>query len=276
MRYYIPVSEKNKLLHEIAPILYIQSDCDTPSERDSYVAELMKYVRLDSYGTCLNNKKLPEKYRIEKVLDDLYDDTFMKFVAQYKFTIAIENSVCNDYITEKLWRPLIAGSVPIYLGSPTVMDWLPNNNSAILINDFKNIKDLADYIYHLNSDDNLYEKYMQHKLSLNENTKITNKFLRSVLQKGHYGIENNNDFPIPAFECFVCKTVHEKSYSNHKKSVYQCEEPRSRDSNNENWWKTHWKTGLCQATTLQYFLEILKLSNFTKSMFDTQFNECYK
>lgn len=44
----------------------------------------------------------------------------MRFIAQYKFIIAIENSICDDYITEKLWRPLIAGSIPIYLGSPSV------------------------------------------------------------------------------------------------------------------------------------------------------------
>jgi hypothetical protein len=41
-------------------------------------------------------------------------------VARYKFTLSFENAVCNDYITEKLWRPLTVGSVPIYMGSPSV------------------------------------------------------------------------------------------------------------------------------------------------------------
>lgn len=44
----------------------------------------------------------------------------MEFVSKYKFIIAIENAVCYDYVTEKLWRSLIVGSVPIYLGSPVV------------------------------------------------------------------------------------------------------------------------------------------------------------
>lgn len=44
----------------------------------------------------------------------------MNFVSRYKFVIAIENAMCEDYITEKLWRPLMVGSVPIYLGSPSV------------------------------------------------------------------------------------------------------------------------------------------------------------
>lgn len=51
---------------------------------------------------------------------DLYNEELLKFISRYKFVIAFENAECKDYITEKLWRPLIAGSVPIYWGSPTV------------------------------------------------------------------------------------------------------------------------------------------------------------
>lgn len=53
-------------------------------------------------------------------LSTLDTDEFSKFVARYKFVIAYENSICNDYITEKLWRPLILGVVPIYFGAPNV------------------------------------------------------------------------------------------------------------------------------------------------------------
>ena len=41
-------------------------------------------------------------------------------MAKYKFTIAFENAIGEDYITEKLWRPLQLGSIPIYMGSPSV------------------------------------------------------------------------------------------------------------------------------------------------------------
>ena len=44
----------------------------------------------------------------------------MTLARQYLFTIAIENSLEYDYVTEKLWQPLAAGSVPIYLGAPNV------------------------------------------------------------------------------------------------------------------------------------------------------------
>lgn len=45
---------------------------------------------------------------------------FFELVSKYKFSLAMENAVCKDYITEKLWRPLVVGSVPVIFGSPDV------------------------------------------------------------------------------------------------------------------------------------------------------------
>lgn len=45
---------------------------------------------------------------------------FYKLNAKYKFSLAMENGLCPDYMTEKLWRPFHLGSVPIILGSPKV------------------------------------------------------------------------------------------------------------------------------------------------------------
>lgn len=61
MTYYVPVDIKNKYLDEIAPVLYIQSDCDTPLSRDYIVRELGKFIQIDSYGKCLTNKTFPKE-----------------------------------------------------------------------------------------------------------------------------------------------------------------------------------------------------------------------
>lgn len=45
---------------------------------------------------------------------------FLEVVSKYKFAIAMENGLCEDYITEKYWRPLGVGTIPIVLGSPTI------------------------------------------------------------------------------------------------------------------------------------------------------------
>ena len=45
---------------------------------------------------------------------------FYKLLSKYKFVMAAENAVCEDYITEKFWRSFYVGTVPIVYGSPTI------------------------------------------------------------------------------------------------------------------------------------------------------------
>ena len=41
-----------------------------------------------------------------------------EFSKKYKFYLAFENSNCNEYITEKFWRYLSYGLVPVAFGAP--------------------------------------------------------------------------------------------------------------------------------------------------------------
>lgn len=60
-KYFVPTKEKNEYLSELSPIVYTQSDCECPSGRDQFAEMLMEEINIDSYGTCLHNKDLPEK-----------------------------------------------------------------------------------------------------------------------------------------------------------------------------------------------------------------------
>ncbi|XP_053958687.1 alpha-(1,3)-fucosyltransferase B [Anastrepha ludens] len=172
--YVVPVGRKNVARVNLAPIVFLQSDCFTMSARTNYVEELMKYIRIDSYGKCLTNRKIPESLQTN-ILNNLYSENITRFISQYKFMISIENGICEDYITEKYWRPLIAGVVPIYFGSPTIRDWEPHNRSAIYIYDYKNPKELAKYITELDRKDTEYVKYLHHKY--NQIKPVTNERL---------------------------------------------------------------------------------------------------
>ena len=118
--FYVPLEEKNRLITEdkLALVAYVQSSCDTPSGRDEYVSELMKHVQIDSFGHCLHNKDFPQPELSDR--QHMKHVEFLKLLARYKFVLAIENAVCYDYITEKLWKVLQVGAVPIYFGAPNV------------------------------------------------------------------------------------------------------------------------------------------------------------
>ena len=61
--YLVKTKQKNKFKvdEDLSSVVYVQSDCNVPSDRDSYVTELMKHIDVDSYGTCVHNKNLPKQ-----------------------------------------------------------------------------------------------------------------------------------------------------------------------------------------------------------------------
>jgi len=58
----------------------------------------------------------------------------INFIKNYKFTIAFENSTSPGYTTEKLWQPMLSGSVPVYWGNPEV-DRMFNTRSFVNVHE---------------------------------------------------------------------------------------------------------------------------------------------
>jgi len=124
------------------------------SGRTRYLKELMKYMEIDSYGKELKTKDLSE---------DTGKASKLATIAQYKFTLAYENAIARDYVTEKFFEPLIAGSVPVYLGAPNVDDFAPGEHCFIKVTDFRSPQELAEYLMILNEDSVAYEGYLAWK-----------------------------------------------------------------------------------------------------------------
>ncbi|KAK3090654.1 hypothetical protein FSP39_013407 [Pinctada imbricata] len=209
-----PLETKNRKIknENLAPILYIQSHCNVASDRDNYVRELMKYIKVDSYGKCLHDKDLP--LEMTDPMTSFQSESFYDFISQYKFHLAFENAICGDYFTEKITRPLHVGSIPIYHGSPTIRDWMPNNRTIILVNDYKSPKYLAQYINYLNDKDDEYEKYLEYK----NPGGVTNQRLLNTLMTRDWGTQDekmykyndeDKDTYFAGFECHLCRTLWE-------------------------------------------------------------------
>lgn len=121
------------------------------SGRGTYVRDLMKYMDVHAYGSYLQNHKLEV---------DLGRSSKLKTLARYKFTIAFENAFGDDYVTEKVFDALVAGSIPIFLGTQDVNEFLPGERCMIDTADFAGPRELAEHLRYLDSNEQAYAEHM--------------------------------------------------------------------------------------------------------------------
>lgn len=76
----------------------------------------------------------------------------------YKFVLAFENSLCTDYVTDKLYSALQNGVVPVVYGEADYRAYAPSN-SYINARDFGSPLELANYLWLLHQNDHLYQNY---------------------------------------------------------------------------------------------------------------------
>lgn len=145
---YTHVCEKTKDI-----CMFISSPVNK-SKRLEYLSELMEYIQIDSYGAWKRNCRVNE---------DIGYKTKLDIIKQYKFTIAFENAISRDYVTEKFFDPLILGSVPVYFGAPNIEDFSPGENSYIDVRNYHSIKNLAKDIKRYCNDKSLYSSLLDWK-----------------------------------------------------------------------------------------------------------------
>ncbi len=105
-------------------VLFVAKNCGSTSKREQLVEMLQKFVRVDSVSSCLNNKKWPSDIPItgNRATDKR---TLSK---RYVAILAAENSIEDDYVSEKVYDGLIAGAVPIYYGAPNIDRFVPSDS----------------------------------------------------------------------------------------------------------------------------------------------------
>ncbi len=135
---------------ESAPAVHFQSAAVDRSGRVAFAAELARHIGVDAYGRHNPTRTIEGP--------DLGRQTKIETIARYRFCLALENSISPDYVTEKIYDPLIAGTVPIYLGAPNVDEFVPVN-SYINASAFSSPADLASYLHHLIETPQAYEAY---------------------------------------------------------------------------------------------------------------------
>ena len=154
-KYPLPKSLANQSiqsedLRKKKPVAWLVSNCHTNSQRENYVAQLSKYIQVDVYGGCGQNK-WPNGIECAKYIQK-----------EYMFYLSFENSICKDYVTEKFWSHLGSDLVPIVLGGADYEKIAPPH-SFIDTSMFSDPKQLAKYLNYLMQNQTAYYEYFNWK-----------------------------------------------------------------------------------------------------------------
>ncbi|XP_047486172.1 alpha-(1,3)-fucosyltransferase C-like [Penaeus chinensis] len=130
-------------------VAWMSGHCPTISRREEYVRELAKHIPVDMYGTCGS--------QVCKTRHPLKPDCWVEVLKDYHFYMAMENNLCDQYITEKLYNPLKYNLVPVVWGGSNYSRFLPPN-SFIDARKY-HPKELAALLLKLTQDPVAYGKY---------------------------------------------------------------------------------------------------------------------
>lgn len=126
--------------------LFVARNCNSKSGREKLVTELMKHMPVVSASSCLNNFAWPDHHDKAKLM------------RQHTLYLAFENSVIDDYITEKLWGAYAAGVIPVYYGAPNILNRVPPN-SLVVAASFATTELLARHLKSILRSAALYNAY---------------------------------------------------------------------------------------------------------------------
>ena len=145
------IPNSKSLARKSKMVAWFISNCNAPSARMDYARQLSRYVQVDVYGRCGN------------LTCEKGNRTCIKHVRRtYMFYLAFENSFCEDYATEKVFRTLKLTMVPIVYGYANYTELLPPN-SYIDVRDYDSPKALAEYLHYLNKNRTNYGEYFSWK-----------------------------------------------------------------------------------------------------------------
>ena len=161
--------------------------------RLDFIKELNKYKKVDMGGYVFNNIGTQIKNKIE-------------FLSSYKFSISMENSEGDGYVSEKILESFIAGTIPIYYGNYMIDEYI-NPKAYILIKGEKDLKKKIEYIIKIDNDNELYKTLLNESIFVFNNIvekieKEKEQFFLNIFENNK-NISKRKDMEITNSKCFI-------------------------------------------------------------------------
>ena len=143
----------------------------TYERHGDFLKQLMKHMKVDSMGKCFTNRKEDKHPTLQaKDPDGIWwgAETLLTspnkgwrttniakkllIAAHYPFYLSLENTILDDYVTEKFYDGFLTDAVMVYLGAPNARAYAPAPHSFISALDFDGPEALAAFLTSLAAD----------------------------------------------------------------------------------------------------------------------------
>uniref|UniRef100_A0A0P6J2W8 Fucosyltransferase n=1 Tax=Daphnia magna TaxID=35525 RepID=A0A0P6J2W8_9CRUS len=184
-------------------VAWFVSNCKSLSARNEYVDRLKTYIDVDIYGQC-------GTMRCSRLNSELCHEMLER---DYKFYLSLENTLCEDYVTEKFFDQMRYHIIPIVFDLHGHHARMAPPHSYINAADYESVRDLADYLNLLDGNDTLYNEYFW--------------------WKKHYDTHDNTEAAKHSM-CELCRMLHDPT------------KPEKIYKDMTNWWDIQ---ATCQTIT---------------------------
>lgn len=146
--------------------------------RRVFFEKLSEFKQVDSGGRFLNNG-----FDIGDSIEDK-----LAFIANYKFTIAFENSAVEGYTTEKIMEPMSVNSIPVYWGNPLInLDFNEKSFIHLAKGTEEEIKKVIERIIYLDDNDEEFLKVLnepwQNPDQVIQNEEVLSSFFKKIISQ---------------------------------------------------------------------------------------------
>lgn len=125
---------------------FVSNCADAPSRRSELVSSLQKFIQVDIYGKC-GPYSCTNQAQCRTMVE-----------RDYRFYFAFENSLCVDYVTEKVFAMMKKYVIPVVYGAFNYQNILPPH-SYVAAEDFASTQELAEFLVRLSHDEAEYMSY---------------------------------------------------------------------------------------------------------------------
>lgn len=143
--------------------------------REEVFNKLCEYKQVTSSGPWKQNISPDEELNKYQWLNPIYigrNDGLtyrekMNFFQKYKFNIAIHYTNTDYILQEKIYHAFFSGAIPIFFGNKYILEEGFNPESFINLHDFTNLDDFLSLVKEIDSNKNLYKKYIESPIFTN-------------------------------------------------------------------------------------------------------------